>query len=485
MIGGLIVGVSMLGLGCPKPRPPQPPKPPIVEPAGPPYAVERVTDTLRSAPGGKGWQRLDGSPVSLTWAYSCCTESLAGAFGWPGYNRNWIDYLKPLGVNAVHYRVGPFVAADEVNYASIGGAYAEVNGKADLDNWNPKFWQYARDVIGYAVAQGFWVEVDLADGWGCKEGGYEKHPWDSRWNIQGEDARTTCGVAVGPRHAAFIAKVVDELGSYGPILLQDGNEIGIVGWGYKPEWTFGLQRIVREREAANHYPVHLFGTNSGKAEAIDSPLIDYVTTHERVLIDRPIAAKPTVQNEHNPEYPEDVEYAAFCAAKAGGADWGLWAAGMERPAFTALLERIKAGCGGYSGDSCPFEVPRIGAIQAKDHYSAPGKILLDATPLVMGDGGYCRRAGFTDGRSNCPVRQEGDAFREQCESAAMGGEISWSLPAGSPLTLNDRHAGFQAEVTGPSGALGEVYCTTPKAGGANLCARPLSAGGGPVVVTIP
>jgi hypothetical protein len=242
---------------------------------------------------------------------------------------------------------------------------------------------------------------------------------------------------------------------------------------------------VRQREKVNGYPVHLFGTNSGKSDAIDSPLVDYVTTHDRVLIAQPIAAKPTIQNEHNPEFPEDVEYAAYCAAKAGGASWGLWAAGMERPAFTSLLQRVQAGCAGFSGDACPFEVPEIKAIQAKDHFSAPGKILLDATPLVMGNGGYCRRAGFDDGRSNCPVRQEGDAFREQCEDAAMGGQITWSLPAGSPLTLSDRHSGFQAEVTGPSGTRGEVFCTTPKAHGANLCQRPLSAGGGPVIVVIP
>jgi hypothetical protein len=44
---------------------------------------------------------------------------------------------------------------------------------------------------------------------------------------------------------------------------------------------------------------------------------------------------------------------------------------------------------------------------------------LDATPLVL-DSVYCARIGYTDGRSECPVRVEGSPERVACESFAVG-----------------------------------------------------------------
>jgi hypothetical protein len=69
------------------------------------------------------------------------------------------------------------------------------------------------------------------------------------------------------------------------------------------------------------------------------------------------------------------------------------------------------------------------------------------------------------------------------ELAAMGGEIQWSVTA--PLQGHPRQYSFQYVVTGASGQRGTVTCTFPKAGGAQKCQAPGSAGGGPVVVTIP
>lgn len=45
---------------------------------------------------------------------------------------------------------------------------------------------------------------------------------------------------------------------------------------------------------------------------------------------------------------------------------------------------------------------------------------VDATPLVGPNAQYCRQIGFTDGRSICSVRPEGDPQRAECEAYAVG-----------------------------------------------------------------
>jgi hypothetical protein len=45
---------------------------------------------------------------------------------------------------------------------------------------------------------------------------------------------------------------------------------------------------------------------------------------------------------------------------------------------------------------------------------------LDSTPFVGPNVAYCASVGYTDGRSICPVRPEGDPQREECEAYAVG-----------------------------------------------------------------
>ena len=47
-------------------------------------------------------------------------------------------------------------------------------------------------------------------------------------------------------------------------------------------------------------------------------------------------------------------------------------------------------------------------------------VLLDSTPLVGPDAEYCRAIGFTDGRTVCPVRMEGNPERSACEALRVG-----------------------------------------------------------------
>jgi hypothetical protein len=59
-------------------------------------------------------------------------------------------------------------------------------------------------------------------------------------------------------------------------------------------------------------------------------------------------------------------------------------------------------------------------MKVKVHLKGQEFDTLDATPLVGHDVVYCASIGFTDGRSLCPVRQEGHPERQACETWAVG-----------------------------------------------------------------
>ena len=66
---------------------------------------------------------------------------------------------------------------------------------------------------------------------------------------------------------------------------------------------------------------------------------------------------------------------------------------------------------------CP---PEVSKMNTKIHIRGPNRWTLDTTPLIGPDGEYCRKIGFTDGRTDCPVRPEGSPDRVACETYAIG-----------------------------------------------------------------
>ena len=76
--------------------------------------------------------------------------------------------------------------------------------------------------------------------------------------------------------------------------------------------------------------------------------------------------------------------------------------------------------GGGSAEGCGSPLPpAVNKVKAKVHIKGANKYTLDATPLVGGRE-YCKKIGFTDGRTRCPVRQEGHPERHACEAYAVG-----------------------------------------------------------------
>jgi len=74
---------------------------------------------------------------------------------------------------------------------------------------------------------------------------------------------------------------------------------------------------------------------------------------------------------------------------------------------------------GANGCSAPLP-PELSRINLKVHQRGDNHWLLDSTPIVGPDVEYCAKIGFTDGRSLCPVRMEGDPQREACELYITG-----------------------------------------------------------------
>jgi hypothetical protein len=64
--------------------------------------------------------------------------------------------------------------------------------------------------------------------------------------------------------------------------------------------------------------------------------------------------------------------------------------------------------------------PPLSSINVKIHVKGEDAWIIDSTPLVGPDPSYCASIGYTDGRSLCPVRLEGNAQREACELYVTG-----------------------------------------------------------------
>jgi hypothetical protein len=83
------------------------------------------------------------------------------------------------------------------------------------------------------------------------------------------------------------------------------------------------------------------------------------------------------------------------------------------PSATPSSPTDSGGC----GDPLPSALAQV---NVKVHQRGDNHWLLDSTPLVGPDVAYCAKIGFTDGRSHCPVRVEGNPEREACELYVTG-----------------------------------------------------------------
>lgn len=318
----------------------------------------------------------DGTVIEVRGAISCC----GGGYGWPLFDEAWANLVASNGGNFLHARLGPFLTAGngETDWAAIGGGYVEVDGRADLAQFNGPFWLRVRSLLQFARDHHLWVEVDVLDGWAlkhCQAGdipGYSA--WDQAFNVQQHDGCSGVGagpVAAGSVHDSWIRKVVAETGAFDNVVYQDGNEVGLVS-DYHPDWTRSMHDIIRDEEQQRGYPRHLFGTNSGSTVAMQLPVVDYLELHQQTaLTTAQCLGKPCMVNEYNPSpplTPSQFEQ-RFCAARAQGTAFWYWRHGQSDAHMLESLAVLGGGCDVAASSEFPQSVPEEGFIATASSYA--------------------------------------------------------------------------------------------------------------------
>ncbi|MBI1944248.1 MAG: hypothetical protein HYS27_01060 [Deltaproteobacteria bacterium] len=337
---------------------------------GEPDAGVPPTSMALSAQDGR-FVRVDGAVVDVRGAISCC----GGGYGWPLFDEAWSALVADNDGNFLHARLGPFLTAGngETDWAATGGGYLEVDGRADLAQFNDAFWARVRALVQLARDHGQYVEIDVVDGWSikhCQAGdipGYSA--WDAAFNVQGLDLCSAAGsepVAPGSVHEAWIRKVVLETGRFDNVLYQDGNEVSLIA-GYTAEWTRSMHDLIRDEEQRHGYLRHPFGTNAGEDAAMQLAEVDYLEFHQTQA---PSAAqclgKPCMVNEYNPSpalTPAQFEQ-RFCAARTQGTAFWYWRHEQTEAQLHESLAVLGEQCSEPSAAAFPVGVPEEGFIAA-------------------------------------------------------------------------------------------------------------------------
>jgi len=448
---------------------PKPPPGPVPTPTPPPPPVAEFPEMLLRT-CGTGQFCLGGQPIDFAGCESCCMEWEGGHSGWPLIFKPFVDWSRGQGrCNFWHARPGPFNVADEPEWADIGGPYVEdANGKADLTQWNEKFWTAYKDVARHVCSVGGHLEEDKIDTWRLK-GSCVPSPWNASRNIQGEDH---CNLVPGdPVQDAFLKKQAETTGLLGCVIYQIGNESAqVMGKNAQLKlWEQWVRDRIRfwEQEVGGGL-VHMIGTNSEFDEIEAASWIDYVNRHSETPR-APMFGKPTANNEMNPDPDPDTYLSLYCAARLGGAYQWAWRAGASKDAWDSILSKISAArlnnCQGVNTDPCPWHVPETVYIHCKPFSPWDDGIRYDCTPQRLHQPG------------GAPTWPE-DEYRAACEAKSMGcGEdycpSMWITDATGSLTFQ-QHPGnsLQFILRGSGSAM--LHCSAPASGSDDLCGYAVS-----------
>lgn len=414
---------------------------------GPQPTPEPTPDTsllLRSA-NGQFVKHSDGSRFDWKGTYFCCYDE--GGFtpstGWPGLNNHGVDVAAAQGATVVQMRLGPYLSHTEPAWDF--GPYVEVGGKADLNQFDQRWWDAHLNTVRYANSKGMVVVIDLIDGWYLKRAiwGHVLSPFRPDWNVQGEDVIGNLAISQ-PRIVSFLMKAIATFGAEYNIVWLDGNEIGLVPGLDIQAWTQGMRNLVRMHETV----AHLFGTNGGpSAWGLD---VDWAVDHNQGVAITPKYGKPTVINEYNP-WPaltgEEI-FTQYCRAQNMGSYFDVWRHGMSDAEYARAWELIRTGsCGEPSPPpvACPLNTPTASWLKAQGaRVEVRPEIhgaTVSATPLAaFGNDYYCQPEvnwpeACAEGRTFGPVAPEGHPNRLECEQQFLeqcGPVFSMAVCTGTP-----------------------------------------------------
>lgn len=401
-------------------------------PAVTPDGIKILTRGPLKVSGNKFLDR-DGKPVFLLGATICCED--AKNLGWPFIHASILETFNDVKANYVHIRTGPFTNSEGPEFV----AYKVVNGKVDLNQWDPNFWGKLRTIIYQASLQGVYVEVDLIDAWVLERA--ELTPWSKNNNIQGVDVGN-CDIlaqAPGAVHEKWIRKIAAETGEFDNVLYQVGNETFDCNGKVKDHWEHGVAVIMRDELTKNDYAIKPIGTNSHKSGIEDAEWIDYINKHSKEVPS--VRAKPVMVNEYDSAFISNIGPSGFDRlirlAGSKGISYHLWKGDLSNEDFNKYLLKILAYRDGLGSSEIPSNtecLPKPPALSLfKIYIHTPGNPnVLDAEPQVC-NSEYCSSVGYA-GRSCCPLRQEGDPMRIVCEQLVMGSKTPiWSSPTGNEM----------------------------------------------------
>lgn len=426
----------------PTPTPPPTPTPnPVVDvrPTSPVY----LDLLLRASPEGT-WVR-NGTPHTMVGAIPCWpTEGTAEKliiFGkvtdywWSLVSPQFMDTVAPLGVNAVHVRLGPSVAAEMCcGLEDVGGPYVEMPAKQLMKaklrkvrlepGWNEKYWAKLHQIMHHAGRTGINVQVDVLDGWLIKHSVWgETHmPWPA------QDVLGGFQVPLNPSVKAWVTKVTSELCFYGNGFYEISNESSL-GPGWTPAWEREMFNLIRQEEQRQGCVIKVTGSNT---RDFSGPY-DYFATHNATELEGPADGnRPMIVNEYNPALPPATFKARYCASQKAGQSYWWWRSDGSDEWQDASLRAIQAGCEGVVS-ACPD--PQPGSVS--EFACVDRRVWWDCTPKQHGCE-YCASIGMGtyNGqiRCDCPIRNECPdtpgyegmcESRVVCEKAAMGGFPVW------------------------------------------------------------
>lgn len=327
-----------MGASCPRPDPG-----PVPTPTPPPVKQAKYMELLLRTDGVR---LIRPNTPGVFWpfgAVQCCEGTKVNGVEintlWPLASESWMDYAK---ANMYHFRLGPFYgdADHESEWTGIGGAYAGGPGS----DFNPAFWDKVVALVEYAGSKGAVVEIDIIDTWYCKRSSTIQGFRDQQMPWPQEDI-DACGIRGTAEQEKFIRKAVSTLNDYANVIWITDNEGGEIR-GAKRDWYLWVQTIIRDEEQKGEFKiVRLIGTNN--TDFCDGPF-DYCATHARAALTQPIAGKHTENNERNPEFNGEQEFANYCKAQEAGLHYWFWRAGMSQEDADWLLGKMQQGCGGVT-----------------------------------------------------------------------------------------------------------------------------------------
>jgi hypothetical protein len=348
--------------------------------------------------------------VKLIGAAVCCGEDYP-ANGWPFVSEGSINLFRENKLNYVHIRTGPFIrervpgSPEDDGEQPIFEGYKWIDGRYDLDQFEPNFVGHLRHTLELTLAAGIYTEVDLVDAWPPRNG---LSPFNLENNINGYDGGGCEMFQARPDSVveSWVRHVVRASADYAHVLYQVGNETEVCRSTY--EFEHGVYDIAKD-EMAQMGVDRPVGTNR------DDQVLDYRAYHGfHTPVPEPI---PVLVNETENGYhsPEEYSYRMRLGLQRGGVYFQGWRGPLNQTDFERLrdlIQDIHEGTPDPPGMACP---PLRGTIIKVHNVPSPNHYVIDASPIGLGG--------------------EGDDHRQFCESVYYDGPSergpSWRIVGGS------------------------------------------------------